>query len=246
MFTEILFIIFLIVFLSIFCFFASGIIHELGHVITGLLHGWEFYIFIVGPIGIKKNENRLQLYFEKDVSLWGGAGGTFPSDEKADNMKILSRVLLAGPIASITAGFIFLLLGFIHFNMIFLLLGAITTAMGIGCLLPLKTGIMYSDGKRWSRLHGEGQGKDEEIALYKMMIRSLFKKDASPLEYDDFAPLLNAELPAIQYYGYYYLYEWYSIRNDEENKQKTLEKLHQMKKNVPKIIVEDCEIPDPS
>ena len=52
----------LFVILSAGCYLVSGIIHELGHVITGLLHGWKFMILVVRPAGIKKDEGRLKLY----------------------------------------------------------------------------------------------------------------------------------------------------------------------------------------
>ena len=69
-----------------------------------------------------------------------------------------------------------------------------------------------------------------------MMMVSIFGKDESAVEYDDFAPLLEAELPAIKYYRYY------CVRNDEENKLKALEELDMLKKHTPKIAVDDCPI----
>ena len=228
--------------LSLFSFWISGIIHELGHIITGLLHGWKFWLLVVGPIGIKKDEKKLKAYFEKNPALWGGVGGTIPSDENVDNVKIWAKVLLAGPIASIVTGVIFLSFNFIHFSLAFVLLGAMPIAMGIACLLPFTTGITYTDGKRWARLRSEGQGRAEEISLFKMMMANIFEKDESTIEYDDFAPLLKAELPAIKYYGYFYLYRYYRARNDEENKLKALEELSVLKRNTPKIVVDDCMI----
>jgi hypothetical protein len=199
-------------------------------------------MLVVGPVGIKKTEKGIRPYFEKNAVMWGGVGGALPSDEGADNIKIWSRVLLGGPIASIAAGVMFLALNFIYPSVIFVLLGAMPVAMGIGCLLPLKTGITYSDGKRWARLRGKGQGRAEEISLFKMMMADRFKKDASAIELDDFSPLLKAELPALRYYGHYYLYRYYSVRNDEENMIKALEAINELKKDVPKVIVDSCGI----
>jgi hypothetical protein len=228
--------------LSVLCYWVSGIIHELGHIMTGLLHGWQFWMLVVGPIGIKKQENKIRLYVEKNAVLWGGAGGTLPADENADNVKIWSRVLLGGPVASIVTGVVFLSLYFLRPHIVFILLGAMPIAMGIACLLPFKTGITYSDGKRWARLRGGGQGGAEEISLFKMTMRHIFKKDAPAIELDDFSPLLQAELPALRYYGHYYLYQYYCARNDEENRRRTLETLHELKKTVSKIVVADCGV----
>ena len=232
----------LLILLCVFCFWLSIIIHELGHLITGLLHGWKFMLLVVGPIGLKKEDHKLKLYLEKKLAMWGGVGGTLPSAEQADNIRIWSNVLLAGPVVSIVTGIIFLSLNFIYFSIIFLLLGLISITIGIICLLPFETGITYTDGKRWSRLHNGGQGQAEEISLWNMIMAQVFNRDMLAIKLDDFAPLLTAKLPAIRYYGYYYLYQYYSIRNDEKNKQEALEVLNEMKINVPQIIVDDCKI----
>jgi hypothetical protein len=39
-----------------------------------------------------------------------------------------------------------------------------------------------------------------------------------------------------------YLYQYYDVRNDYENKKKVLDVLHSMKKDVPKTIVDECEL----
>ena len=229
-----------LILLAILCYWVSGIIHELGHILTGLLHGWAFRMLVVGPVGIKKSENKIKLYIEKDVVMWGGVGAALPTDESADNIKTWSKVLLGGPIVSLATGVIFLSLNLFQPSIVFVLLGAMPIAMGIACLLPLKTGITYTDGKRWARLRKQGQSRDEEICLFKMMMAGLFKKDALTIAFGDFSPLLKAELPALRYYGNYYLYQYYSARNDEENKLKALETLDELKKSVPKIIIDDC------
>lgn len=156
--------------IAILCYIISGIIHELGHIIVGLANGWKFFLLVIGPLGIKTDEEgKLKFYFEKRIALWGGVGATLPKDAKVDNIKIWSNILLGGPFASIVMGVIFLPLGIITKNIVLLLLGAMPLGMGIMCALPLpiKTGITYSDGGRWSRLRKGGQESDEEIALFR-------------------------------------------------------------------------------
>ncbi|MDR0906279.1 MAG: hypothetical protein LBN00_08945 [Oscillospiraceae bacterium] len=226
---------------AVLSYLIAGAVHEMGHVVVGLLSGWKFYLLVVGPVGIRRNENdKISVYLEKNPALWGGVGGTFPKTESPDNIKVWSKILLGGPVASIIMGCAFLPFGILTLNALLLMLGFMPIGMGIACLLPLKTGITYTDGARWRRLHGEGQVKAEEIALFKMAINDILKKDMSQIEYTDFEPLLHAELPAIKYYGYYYSYMFYKSRNDEENVQKTLGLMDSIKKNVPKIVIDDC------
>lgn len=230
----------LMLLLFLFCYWVSGVVHELGHIIVGLLHGWKFWMLVVGPLGLKKTDNKIAVYFEKNIVMWAGVGGTLPSDESADNIKIWSKILLGGPATSIIMGLVFLLLNLVYPSIVFLMLGAMPLGMGVACLLPLKTGITYSDGKRWLRLRSEGQEQAEEIAIFKMMMLGLFNKDFSAIKLDDFSSLLNAKNPALKYYGYYYLYQYYDARNDDENKLNALETLQGMKPSVSAVIIDDC------
>lgn len=231
--------------IAILCYWVSGIIHELGHIVVGLVNGWKFYMLTVGPFGLKADKNgKIKVYFEKHIMSWGGVGSTLPQNKNADNVSIWSKVLLGGPISSIIMGCIFLPLGFAYKNIALLLLGAMPLGMGIVCALPLplKTGITYTDGARWSRLHKGGQDKAEEIALFKMVEHNLFGSNYSEIRYSDFEPLLFAKLDTIKYYGNYYAYRYYQARQDDENMKKAFECMNELKKNVPRLVVEDCKI----
>jgi len=228
---------------ALLCYLISATIHELGHAIVGLWNGWKLYILVIGPIGIRRNEDdKLIFYLEKNPVLWGGVAGTAPATKNNDSIKIFSSILLGGPITSIIAGVVFLTICFFHFNLFWLLLGLMSISMGIVCLLPLKTGIAYSDGKRWRRLRGGGQGEAEETSLFKILEYSQFGKDISLLQKADFEALLDAKLPSLRYYGYYYLYQYYDAKNDSDNKSKALTLLQNMKKDIPKIIIDECKL----
>jgi len=49
-------------------------INELGHLITGLLQGFRFQMYVVRPLGIKRDERseRIVGYINKDLNLIGG------------------------------------------------------------------------------------------------------------------------------------------------------------------------------
>lgn len=138
---------------SLLSFIFSSAVHEIGDILTGLREGFKFYLLIVGQFGFKRNENdKIEFYFEKNVSLWGGVGATLPQNEDLNNFKKFGHVLLGGPIASLVFGAILLPLGVITKNMFLLLLGAIALSMGVACLIPATNGAFYTDGGRWLRL----------------------------------------------------------------------------------------------
>jgi len=231
--------------ISIMCYLISGIIHELGHVIVGLANGWKFFLLVIGPLGIKADEKgKIKCYFEKRIALWGGVGGTMPKQANVDNIKIWSNVLLGGPLISIIMGVIFLPLGIVTKNIVLLLLGAMPLGMGIVCGLPfpLKTGIMYTDGGRWSRLHKGGQEADEEIALFKLMENEITGGDFLSINLKSIESLIKSKEIGIKYYGYYYEFQYYKSRSNEEEMKLAIKNMENIKKKVPSIIVTDCKI----
>ncbi|MCL1965106.1 MAG: hypothetical protein FWF69_08615 [Firmicutes bacterium] len=228
--------------IALLSYWLSAMIHELGHIIVGLANGWKLFMLVVGFIGIKRKGDKLTLYFEKNPVMWGGVGGTFPIKESDDNIKIWSKILLGGPITSIITGMIFLSVCLFSFHIGWLLLGLMPISMGIACLLPFTTGLTYTDGKRWRRLHNGGKEAAEETAIFKMAEFEQLEKDKSLMKKEDFEVLLEAELPALRYYGNYYLYQYYDINNNLESKEKTLGILNSMKKDVPKTIIDDCKV----
>jgi hypothetical protein len=231
--------------ISILCYLISGIIHELGHVIVGLANGWKFFLLVIGPLGIKADENgKIKFYFEKRIAFWGGVGGTMPKEANEDNIKIWSKILLGGPITSIVMGVVFLPLGIITKNIVLLLLGAMPLGMGIMCALPfpLKTGILYTDGGRWSRLRKGGQEADEEIALFKLTENEFIGGDFLNIDLKSIESLIKSKETRIQYYGYYYKYKYYKANNNEEKMKLAIQIMEDIKSKVPSIIVTDCKI----
>lgn len=230
---------------SIVCYFISGFIHEFGHVIVGLINGWKFYILVVGPLGIKSDENgKIKFYFEKRITLWGGYGGTIPQSTKKDNLKIWSHVLLAGPLISIVVGAILLPIGIAAWNLFILLLGAMSISIGVMCIIPskLKTGITYTDGTRWNRLRKGGQEADEEIALFKLMENQNTGGNLVESDYIFIESLINSKEKELKYYGYYYKYQFYKVKENETEMKFALESMEEMKSEMPSIIVTDCMI----
>lgn len=230
---------------ALLCYWIAGLIHETGHIIVGLICGWKFNLLVIGPLGLKVNETgKPQFYVEKRLVLWGGVGGTMPQKADDKNSEIWGKILLGGPLASILTGVFFLPLGIIEKNMMLLLLGAMSLGMGIMCALPfpIKTGITYSDGMRWSRLHKKGQEADEEIAMFKLMENEITGNDISALDPRQMESLIKSKEAEFRYYGYYYFYQYHKSEKNETEMKAALQAMEELKNKVSTLIKEDRKI----
>ena len=81
--------------------FAVLSFHELGHLIAGIIQGFRFELFVVGPLGIKREKGKIKIYLNKNIQYYGGVAATLPIDASPENGKKFANLLLAGPIASI-------------------------------------------------------------------------------------------------------------------------------------------------
>ncbi|MTI68099.1 MAG: hypothetical protein FH753_16075 [Firmicutes bacterium] len=233
------------IFTCIFCYLISGIVHELGHIAVGLANGWKFWLLVIGPLGIKADDNgKIKFYFEKNITLWGGIGATVPRRIDNNNIKIWSNVLLGGPLASIIMGVIFLPIGLMMNNIFLIVLGAMPLSMGIisGLPLSIRTGILFVDGKRWYRLHNGGQEAKEEIALFNIVEHLNTRGNYSTIKLSSIEALINSKEVGIRYYGYYSKYQYYKELKCEEEMIEIIKKIEDIKDKAPKIIVEDCKI----
>lgn len=223
---------------AILCFIISSSIHELGHIVTGLMQGFKFYLFIAGPFGFKRNENdKIEFYIEKDVSLWGGLGATIPQNEDVNNFKKFGHVLLGGPITSIVVGVICLPLGIIAKNMFLQLLGAMLLSMGVVCLIPVRNGAFYTDGGRWLRMHKNETTRTVELAIWNLTQSAIIHGNYEKSNYDEIMVLINDEDVRTQYLGHYYAYYFYKDNNDIFNIEKEKIELENLKGKVTKQMV---------
>jgi len=55
-------------------------LHELGHVIAGLMVGFKFRMYIVGPLMIEREEGRLRFKWNRNLNLFGGMALCLPQD----------------------------------------------------------------------------------------------------------------------------------------------------------------------
>lgn len=125
---------------AIVCYLISSMIHEMGHVVCGLLHHWKLYMLVVGPMKLYREnmDSKIKMGIEKNTILWGGVGGTLPVKESEENVKVWGKILLAGPLTSIVFGILMLPVFIVTKNIFALLLCLMPIAMGAMCIIPMK------------------------------------------------------------------------------------------------------------
>lgn len=209
-------------------FFLALGIHELGHLLTGLAYGFRFYYFTLTFLGIKRDEHdKIKIYFNKDMNAFGGMAATLPSTFDETTTRKFSYVILAGPLISFFA-FVLSLFTFQFFNgdirFLILITGIVSFFIFLSVMIPSRTGMFYTDRKRYQRLTSKGLEKDIEIAYLKSTVHSTLKKPIKDLEESDLILLTKDESSLFRYIGYYFLYEYHL-----GNQQKLEEVRNEMK-----------------
>ncbi|APG66049.1 hypothetical protein LPB136_12020 [Tenacibaculum todarodis] len=147
-------------------------IHELGHLVTGLIQGFQFELFVVGPLGIKREDNKIKVYLNKNLAYYGGVAAVLPVDDNPKNIKKFANVILAGPLSSLVLSIICLIFTcFFNFSGELFMFMAGFTSFGIflATTIPSKTGTFFSDRKRYQRLISKGKERETEIALLRII-----------------------------------------------------------------------------
>tara|TARA_R110000751_G_scaffold250568_1_gene350103 strand:+ start:623 stop:1357 length:735 start_codon:yes stop_codon:yes gene_type:complete len=212
-------------------------VHELGHLIAGLVQGFRFEIFVVGPLGIKRENNEIKVYLNKNIGHYGGIASTIPANDNAENSTKFSKIILAGPIASLILAVI---LGSLYFllnlnNPIIILIGALaSTGIFFITLIPMKTGMFFSDGKRYQRLTSNGPEREVELAVLRVI--SNYSKDDSYINVNanDIEIMISDE-----HYKYFGLFTklTYQFETNGNFDLETKNKFDELSKTMPKSMV---------
>lgn len=131
--------------------------HELGHVLGGLLVGFRFYLYAVGPLRVDRGPAGLEWKFNRNLSLWGGIAAAAPDPEKANSLSDLRpkmfSLVAGGPVASLLGAL--LLWPAMQswrtdpwFAMVTGTFGILSILIFFATMLPVKTGGYMSDGSR--------------------------------------------------------------------------------------------------
>ncbi|MDF1699047.1 MAG: site-2 protease family protein [Saprospiraceae bacterium] len=234
--TEKVFMIVGIVFMG---FLVLGV-HELGHLLMGLWNGFAFQLYVVGPLGIKREDEKIKVYFNKNLGYYGGVAATSPVDDHKDNAKKFAQVLLAGPISSFL--FAILCFGLAYFlgkplGILFYIGGLISIAICIATTVPSSSGMFFSDRKRYQRLVNPGKDQDVELALINIMGK--FAKDSSykNVPKNDIDILVADDIPFIKFIGLFNLICYQLEVNGEISEEASLEYENHSKKMSKQLVL---------
>lgn len=183
-------------------------VHELGHLVAGLAQGFRFELFVVGPLGIRREGEKAKLYLNKNLGFYGGVAATSPRDDDPANARRFANVLLAGPVASLLfAAFCGAIAVFLDGPLGLLMMtgAAISVAIFFATTIPSRTGMFFTDRKRYQRLIRTGKDQEVELALLRIMGR--FSQDNSyrNVREEDIELLRRDEDPYIRFMGLFNL-----------------------------------------
>ena len=154
-----------IVLLAIMTFF----IHELGHVLFGVVAGYQFHFLTAGPITIERGRIRTN-------DSWAFYGGVASCSPKTDDIhKIIRQHILfaaGGPTVSIVVAILSLVTGYIFEYQVLKFFGILNVAVFVATIIPFK-GAHKSDGRILVELLSNGKDKEQflsSILLLKEMM----------------------------------------------------------------------------
>lgn len=158
------------------------IIHELGHVIFGIIGGLTFKFMTVGPITVQKEKGKVRIRENKLWAYFGGVAMLIPPSIVTPNLsKKWAWMTLGGPITSllfgITFGYIYMVSYYqylLYFSVFHFVIFAVT-------IVPIK-GTLMSDGMQFLILI-----KDDEKAkqhVYNIQVSSELFSYKRPKDWD--------------------------------------------------------------
>ncbi len=168
-------------------FYLCIIIHELGHIIGGLIMGNEFIFVMAGPLKVSKEEGKLKFELNKHINLSGGLAMTLP--KKVEGFRLRRFIVIfGGPFFSLLSAIgCFLLYSFMwpslsgNGQVFVLLFGLLSVLIFIITIIPQNVNGMMTDGYQLLLLFKN----DKKAEKYADMLHltALNQQGKSPSEY---------------------------------------------------------------
>jgi hypothetical protein len=147
-----------------FAHWAIIVVHEGGHVLGGLAAGFRFQSMRVGPFILHRS---FRVTFDREAGAWiNGVANLLPASAERLAPRAVVMVL-AGPMANLTAGTLVLLLPFSKglFSLLFILFSFIN---GLSDLFPFQGRFGVSDGRRIAMLLRHREQGERWLAIIEL------------------------------------------------------------------------------
>lgn len=168
-------------------FYLAIILHELGHVLGGLIMGNDFVFVTAGPLKLSTEEGSLKLSLNKHINLSGGLAMTLP--KKVEGFRLRRFVVIfAGPFFSFLSALIcFCLYVFswpslsANIQVFILLFGLLSLMIFMITIIPQNMNGMMTDGYQLLMILRD----DDKAKQYADMLHltALNQQGKSPSEY---------------------------------------------------------------
>ena len=214
-------------------------IHELGHVVMGLLQGFRFELLVVGLLGIRREKEKIKIYLNKNFGYYGGLGLTVPKDDSSDNGRKFANVLLAGPIASIVfAVMCFFIVNYLAnpYGVIVFTAGLASFGIFLATTIPSRSGMFYTDRKRYQRIMTAGKDQDVELAMLTVLGSFVKNQSYKDIKKEVFDGLITDNDIFVKHYGLFNFICW-QIEHEGAIDDKVKEEYNQISKKLNKDMV---------
>ncbi|EEK70909.1 Cytolysin immunity CylI domain protein [Bacillus mycoides] len=158
-------------------------IHELGHVVFGLIGGLNFKFMTVGPITVQNEKGKIRIRENKLWEYFGGVAMLVPPSIETPNLsKKWAWMTLGGPITSLLFGITFGYIYMVSYYQYLLYFFVFHFVIFAATIVPIK-GTFLSDGMQFLILI-----KDDEKAkqhLYTIQVSSELFSYKRPKDWDE-------------------------------------------------------------
>lgn len=185
--------------------YATLLWHELGHIVGGLLAGFQFTLYIAGPLMIVREGDAIRVRLNRHLSLYGGLAATTPTDDH-NLIRRMQWMVAGGPLASLAltalgiAGSMLLSPANAPNAWLLALFAALSGFFNfLAVSVPGRTGGFLTDRARWQLLRRGGAPAARVAASATLQAQSL--AGTSPTHWDP-ATIATAVGPADQSLDY--------------------------------------------
>lgn len=227
----------LVLFCLVAAIFLALAAHELGHLLTGLALGFKFWLFVVGPLGIKRTEKgNINVYFNTDLAYAGGVASTAPVTASPENYRKFAAAIIAGPLTSLALAVVCLLV-FPYLAPALATLVGFTGIVSMGIFLattlPGRSGGFFTDRARFQRLMRPGKTRETEQALLEVVAISSSQNSYRNLNPEKLALIREDDDVMIRYIGHYYSYMFFKELENTEQMELQKEEMLRLKAGLP-------------